>query len=906
MTVKYCRLISTTPKYITKRYSLSDGGLEKATSASVSAGRYEICTAGSAREFAEQLVRLTHDQCLIYGVPPRNAALVTTERWHALGRPEDPLPRTQEVFSWPVGPGVMLLDRDAPREGARGISKKLLFRMLLDACPAIGDADCVWWPSASSHIFQGDDDLTGLRGQHIYLFVADASDIERAGRALNDRLWAMGHGDFEVSKAGTLLKRGVFDESVWQSNHIDFAAGALCGGGLVQKRGEPLVVGGAEFRLLDTRKAIPDLSAEEQKLATKNQERKRAAAADAAQKQRSAWTADRVAVMVQKNSALTPADAADIVRRAAETRELTADFEVIIVHKDGSEESITVRRALQEQAKYDGALTLDPLEPDYGGRRTVGKLFLNSARPNLHSFAHGGCNYRLRTNVRQIELVAGKTYLATNELLEEMRKAGDLFDFGQKLVQISDDGAMLSLTANSLRYVAGGMVQFWETVMRANGPVDVLRDPPPALCQTIIDLRDVRVLKKLNGLITTPTLRPDGTLLQRIGYDKETGLYYSGPRYLARIPLSPSREEAQQALEALWKPFTDFPFCSNLDRAVHLSAVLTSAVRAVLPAAPGFAYDAPIQGSGKTLLARCVGVLAQGEEPSVWPHTANTNDEETRKRIFTVLCSGKRVLIWDNVVSTFDSAALAACMTSPTYTDRILGKSDSTTVPNRMLLVLTGNNIQLQGEMPRRVLVSRIDPQTEKPFAREFALDPYAHCRAHRQSMVEAALTLIRAFLTCGCKRPISGKLASFEEWDSWVRRAVIFADELRPGMFGDVMDVIKANQAVDPELETLVGLLSAWHSAFGSRPVHAADVIQEAFGAFGLPGGKHRELQEALHGLPVRDPRSINAKSLGRYLGNRKDRRVGGFWLRGGPKVDDKQTWCVERPVPAEAAGGI
>lgn len=900
MKIKYCRLASTRPKYVTKRYGLVDTGLVKNTSASVAEGRLEICEAGSAAEFAEQLARLSHNQCHIYGVPPRNAALVTEERWHNLGRPEDPLPRTQDIFNWPEGPGVMLLDVDAPKDGERRTTKKQLFQLLLEALPTLGDADWVWWPSASSHICKGEDDLTGLRGQHIYLFVTDASDIPRAGRALNDRLWAMGHGDFEVSKSGALLKRGVFDESVWQSNHIDFAAGAVCDNGLIQKRGEPLVFGGAKFCLLDTRIAIPDLSEKERRQAIDTQDRKKAESAGAAQKKRSEWMADRIASMVQRNPLLTKANAIAIVQRAAEARELAADFEIVIVHKDGTEESLTIRQVLQEAGKYDGSLTLDPLEPDYDGRRTVGKLFLTGRTPNIHSFAHGGVTYRLRSATRQIELLEGKTHRATDELLEEMRTAHDLFDFGQRLVQINDTSVMLSLTDHSLRYVAGGMVQFWETVMRFNGPAAVLRDPPPAVCKTIIDLRDGRALKKLNGLITAPTLRPDGTLLQRPGYDKETGLFYSGPRYQTRIPLSPTREEAEQALETLWKPFSDFPFCSNLDRAVHLSAILTATVRAVLPAAPGFAYDAPIQGSGKTLLARCIGVLAQGEEPSVWPHTANTNDEETRKRIFTVLTSGKRVLIWDNVVGIFDSAALASCMTSPTYTDRILGKSDSTTVPNRMLLVLTGNNIQLQGEMPRRVLVSRIDPQTDKPFAREFAQDPFSHCRAHRQTMVEAALTLIRAFITHGCREPIAGKLASFEEWDAWVRRSVIFAEELRPGMFGDVMDVIKANQAVDPELETLVSLLSAWHRAFGSAPVHASHVIQEALGPFGFPGGKHPELREALHGLPVRDARNLNAKSFGRFLGNRRDRRVGGFWLRAGPKSEDKQTWRVERLAPA------
>lgn len=898
MTVKYCRLTSTKPKYVTKKYSLSDKGLAKDTSANVSEGRFEICEAVSAAEFAEQLRQLGHDQCHIYGLPPRNAALVTEERWHKLGCPEDPLPRSQEVFSWSGGPGVMLLDRDGPKDGERSLTKKQLFQLLLGACPQINATDLVWWPSASSHICNEGDDLTGLSGQHFYIFVKDASDIERAGKALNDRLWALGHGHYVVSKAGNLLKRGVFDESVWQSNHIDFAAGALCGDGLVQQRGEPLVLdeGEDQFRLLDTRIAIPDLNEDERKLASDHQERSKAAVAKVAEEQRAQWMAGRVSAMIQKNPGLSPEIATDIVKRAAEMRELTADFEIIITRKVGHEEAITVSQVLREPNKYDGLLTLDPLEPNYDGRRLVGKLLLTNGRPVLHSFAHGGRTYRLRSDTRRIQLIPGKTNHAVDELLEELREASDLFDFGHKLVQVGDGGSTLLLTDSTLKYIVGGMVQFWARVQRDNGPADVLRDPPLGVCKTVIDLRDERGLKKLNGLITAPTLRPNGTLLQKTGYDKETCLFYNGQRNGVRVPLNPTRAEAALALRKLWEPFSSFPFCSGIDRAVHLAAVLTAAVRAVLPAAPGFAYDAPTQGSGKTLLARCVGVLAQGEEPSVWPHTAGTNDEETRKRIFTVLSYGKRVLIWDNVVGAFDSAALASCMTSPTYTDRILGKSDSTTVPNRMMLVLTGNNIQLQGEMPRRVLISRIDPQTERPFAREFSLDPFAHCRAHRQSMIEAALTLIRGFLTHGCKQPITGKLASFEEWDAWVRRTVIFADELEPGMFGDVMDVVTANQAEDSELEAHTALMSAWHEAFGSAPVHASKVIQEAVSTYGSGRVKQRELKEALDSLPVRDAKNMSIKSFGRYLSNRRDRRQGGYMLKRGPKVDDKQTWCVER----------
>lgn len=907
MNVKYCLVTATKPKCVTKIYRHDGTDLVKETSANVSEGQLQVREAVSATEFAQRLLTLSHDQCHTYGIPPNDASLITEQKWRELGRPNNQLPRTLDVFSWPDGPGIMLLDKDAPKDGSPSISRKQLFKLLLQACPAVNEVSIVYWPSASSHICHAGEDMTGLRGQHIYLFVKEASDIERAGKALNARLWAMGYGTYEISAAGALLKRSFFDESVWQANHIDFAAGAKCHGDLKQMRGEPLVFGAGDIRLLDTRAAIPDLTEQEQQRAAENQKAFRSSMAQAAEDQEKAWIKDQIASLQSQDNTLTTQQAEMTVRRAIEKRELSGEFQITVITPNRNEKIVTVKEILQSPNQYDGWLTLDPLEPDYDGRRVVGKLFLTGRSPNLFSFAHGGVNYKLKESVKKIQLVQGKTHQAIDELLSVLRSSTEIFDFGHQLVQVVEDGAILNLSEHSLKYVAGSMVQFWSVKNPTNGAqIEVLRDPPSNVCKPILDLKEGRNLSKLNAVISAPTLRPDGSLLMAAGFDQATGLFYQKGRQRFIIEKQPSIEDARKALDVLWKPFEEFPFCSGVDRAVHLAALLTAAVRAVLPTAPGFAYDAPVQGSGKTLLARCVGVLTQGSEPSVWPHTSGTSDEEVRKRIFTVLCSGARVLIWDNVLGVFDSAAIASCLTSPTYTDRILGRSDSNTVPNRTMLLLTGNNIQFQGELPRRILVSRIDPETDRPFAREFKFDPFTFCQANRQEMIVAALTLIRAYLTHGCNRQIKGRLASFEDWDHWVRRTVLFADELRPTTFGDVLDVVTANQAADPEQETLLNLLTAWHAIFGSTPVHAADVISRVNEVGAAWGGPEKALKEALYELPMREPQKLNSKSLGRYLGFRKGRHVGGFCLRLGPKLQDKQTWCVDRLGVVRGGAGI
>ncbi len=894
MTIQLCRITATTPAYVTKEFSLEAGKLQKSTVANVTRGNMQIQCIKNAEDFSQLLQSLGPSQCLTYGIPPNDAELVTEKVWNTLGQPQGPFPRTIAVFNWPKGAGIMMLDYDPPKDGRPPLGKKALLKLLLDAVPMIGSSWLVWWPSTSSHIYANGEEMSGLKGQRIYLSVKDASDIPRAGAVLNERLWARGYGHFEVSKSGQLLKRNVFDGAVWQPNRIDFAAGAKCGPGIEQRRGAPFVYAPENSELLDTRKALPDLTEEEANKAETIQRQHRSQASPAAEQKKGAWIKDRTDELIRLNPTITQKNATGLVRRAIESNDLASDWRITVKCGDELPKEIPVLEALNNPDQYDGALTLDPLEPDYDGGRWVGKLYLKGPRPNLFSFAHGGICFRLHREPARIEVVGGKSTSTTDKLLDVLRNASDYFDFGADLVRVGHAGTLHPLNESSLQYFAGGLVQFWESRVTQSGTsVERLLDPPVAICRSITALGAQRNLKKLTSVITAPTLRPNGTLLNAAGYDESTGLLFDPPETLPAIPLFPTCQQAKEALGFLWNPFQDFPFCSRVDRAVHLAAILTATVRPSLSTAPGFAYDAPVQGSGKTLLARCIGAIVQGDDPSVWPHTAGRDDEEVRKRIFTVLRSGARVLIWDNVVGAFDSQAMASCMTSPNLTDRILGKSSSSTVPNRMMLILTGNNLLLQGEMPRRILISRIDPATEQPFSRSFDLDPFAYCRQNRQRMVAAALTVIRASLNHGCSEPIKGKLASFEEWDSWVRHAVLYANELMPGMFGDVMDSIKANQQVDPEQEALANLLKACEERYGPRYFTVAEMIKDA--ATFSYNEQCLRLKEALVELPVANPQQLNAKSIGKYIGNRKRRIVAGRCFEMGGKIDDRTTWRVK-----------
>ncbi len=557
---------------------------------------------------------------------------------------------------------------------------------------------------------------------------------------------------------------------------------------------------------------------------------------------------------------------------------------------------------LDNPDQFHGMLTLHPLEPDYDGGRTVGKLFLIAARPRIHSFAHGGANLKLSRQPARVEIMKGNERETTDALLVVLRRAPEVFHFGAELVIVGDGGVLFPQNEHGLKYQAGGMTQFWRSITLRNGEVgEVLENPPAGVCKSVLALQSNRRLKKLSAVITAPTLRPDGTVLSEPGFDVAKGLLFDADQSPQRVPETPTKAEALAALDQVWRVFEEFPFVSAVDRAVHLCAILTAAVRSALPTSPAFAYDAPVQASGKTLLGKCVGAIATGGVPDIWPHTSGRDDEEVRKRLFTALRTGAKALLWDNIVGIFDSAAMASFLTSEQFRDRVLGKSESSSVPNKALLLMTVNNLTLAGDMARRVLVSRIDPETDRPFARSFSVDPLAVCMAERQSMIAAALTLIRYYLCSGIERPGAGRMASFEEWDDWVRQTVIYIVQvLATGKFGDVMDQIQENQASDPEQESLSALLVAWQGNFKSRWVKSkevSDIYRKAVKS-GYPSSAYgvtdfeKALTDALDDYRV-GTKELNPKSIGKILKFRKDRVVGG--LRIEYTLSDKGAWRVQ-----------
>lgn len=315
--------------------------------------------------------------------------------------------RTKACFGLGHGPSFLLIDHDsATAEG--GMSRDGLWRWGVTFIPQLESAGVVWLPSGSSQIYRGEDDLTGLRGQHFYVMLADASDGPRVVKVLAAKFWLAGLGRVEVSKSGALLLRCPIDVAPSDAARLIFSGGAECVPPLEQRRGRPVVL--SEGGFLDSRRDVPDLTTEEQGRYEAMVEQAKAAAMPLALQRRAEHRQTIVAkrlpeLMKQGCSAGEAEERISAAVDAAWGGMLLADFELTAVHDDGRHEVVTVAQVLADRDRWHLTDCLDPINPGHRNGSPDARLYLHSSSPILYSLDDGGTVYRLRA-VRQRLLVS--------------------------------------------------------------------------------------------------------------------------------------------------------------------------------------------------------------------------------------------------------------------------------------------------------------------------------------------------------------------------------------------------------------------------------------------------------------------------------------------------------------------
>jgi hypothetical protein len=422
----------------------------------------------------------------------------------------------------------------------------------------------------------------------------------------------------------------------------------------------------------------------------------------------------------------------------------------------------------------------------------------------------------------------------------------------------------------------------------------VKADCPPKLAATYLERVGLWKLPDLLALTNCPTLRPDGSIIEKPGYDAATGILFAPLGILfPPVPKDPTKDEARLALDRIMALISDFPFVDDESRSVALSGILTAQVRRSLRSAPLHGFDAPVAGTGKSKLVDLASMFAAGHEaPAITP---GGNKEETEKRLGSMLLAGDAVISFDNCTGELGGDALCSCLVQTMVKIRILGKSETPTIVCNAAMFANGNNFGVFGDMVRRTLLARLDPKCERPELRQFKTeDPILVLRRERPRYVVDALTVLRAFVVAGKPEKIA-PLGSFEGWSELVRAALIWLGEADPCT---TMEKIRAH---NPELAALRSVVNQWHHTFGQDRLTVKQLIERSSEQvddhMGSSRFVHAELREAL--LIVAGNRGgIDSRRLGEYLKASQDRIVDGKRIIRAGDRQGVALWQIEIPI--------
>jgi hypothetical protein len=349
---------------------------------------------------------------------------------------------------------------------------------------------------------------------------------------------------------------------------------------------------------------------------------------------------------------------------------------------------------------------------------------------------------------------------------------------------------------------------------------------PPGWCVAAVHARaDWPGIPHLEAVVDYPVLRPDGTILDRPGYDPETGLLLESLVTVPAIPDRPSWAEAVAARDILLAVVADFPFERPPHRASWLASLLTPLARfAFTGPAPLFLVDANVRGAGKGLLLHCNSQIVTGDRFTVAAYTAD--EDELRKRITSLVLAGDRLVLFDNLEGKFGNAVLDAALTGTTWKDRVLGVNRMAEAPLYMTWYATGNNVAIAADTARRVCHIRLESPDERPEERSKFQHPdlLAWVGANRGQLLASALTILRAY--CAAGRPDLGLPAwgSFEGWSRLVRSAVVWVDLPDPGETRLLLQ-----ESADVTAECMSVLLECWEEMDPMRKgLTAAEAVQQ------------------------------------------------------------------------------
>jgi hypothetical protein len=281
---------------------------------------------------------------------------------------------------------------------------------------------------------------------------------------------------------------------------------------------------------------------------------------------------------------------------------------------------------------------------------------------------------------------------------------------------------------------------------------------PGSIARAFVHAPAVRVrLPELVRYTRSPLFASSWSFVGTPGFHADSGTFYDGP---VVEPL-----EGTSHLDEL---LADVHWLDLADRINFLGAALTTLT---MPhwgrGHPFLAINGNKPGVGKSTLARLLGVLAEGHEPSSISWLPDDNEFE--KQIATRVDAGDRVLVIDNAKTRrpIQSAVLERCITDTRLNFRRLGSNSSISRPeNDLLFVLTMNLTQMGPDLRRRALpvnLSIDDNVRDVSYAID---DVVGWALKHRLALLGELAGLVADWVAAG--RPVAEDAARHSTSQAW------------------------------------------------------------------------------------------------------------------------------------------
>lgn len=322
-------------------------------------------------------------------------------------------------------------------------------------------------------------------------------------------------------------------------------------------------------------------------------------------------------------------------------------------------------------------------------------------------------------------------------------------------------------------------------------------------------------LPPLKAIVTTPILTATGRVVATPGYDEETGYYLHAPVPIV-MEKTTNKKDAVIALRRLRSITGEFPWADTESFLSWVACGLTIIGRSLIHGpTPCFLIDANRAKCGKTLLMQLLAEVTCGVQA---PSIGYLTDQELDKTLLAYARTAPPLLLIDNVRRKIGDTTLERWATTDTISGRLLGHSQVVSGAWQTVIAITANQTGVVGDMLPRLIVSRLETDTNTPESRTFTQPHLIQwVRDHRAEMLQCFFDIMITYLQANS--PLTGgrTKGAYEAWTRVVRDPLLWLtgkDIVRESSD----NAIPTNEE-DAALEEVVGDLykmygSKWFSA--------------------------------------------------------------------------------------------